>query len=268
MAKRPKPIVLTVLDGWGYSPEMKGNAIALARKPNYDRLLTEFPNILINTSGPLVGLPEGQMGNSEVGHLNIGAGRMVQMDITRIDAKIATGALFENTLLLEAMKRGRERQLHLMGLVSDGGVHSHSSICSRCCAWRGRIRSSACSFMHFSTVATRRRIRHRLSAALQQKMRELGVGRDRFSFRALLRDGSRQPLGARRARLPRPCTANPRSATIRLKPCGELRTGRDGRIYRSRGDHAASGPGQTVSASYATRMRWCSSTSARTAPGK
>ena len=74
MPKRPKPIVLTVLDGWGYRAETKGNAIALARKPNYDRLLKDFPNTLIQTSGPSVGLPEGQMGNSEVGHMNMGAG--------------------------------------------------------------------------------------------------------------------------------------------------------------------------------------------------
>jgi 2,3-bisphosphoglycerate-independent phosphoglycerate mutase len=123
--KRAKPIVLTILDGWGYSPEMKGNAIALARKPAYDELLRKFPNTLIQTSGPSVGLPPGQMGNSEVGHLNIGAGRIVLMDITRIDTLIATGEFFQNLLLREAMRRGRERQLHLMGLVSDGGVHSH-----------------------------------------------------------------------------------------------------------------------------------------------
>ncbi|MGC1582946.1 MAG: 2,3-bisphosphoglycerate-independent phosphoglycerate mutase, partial [Candidatus Acidiferrales bacterium] len=125
MAKRPKPLVLTVLDGWGYSARTKGNAIALARKPNYDALLKTFPNTLIHTSGPFVGLPEGQMGNSEVGHLNMGAGRIVQMDITRIDAMIASGEFFRQPLLLEAMKRGREHQLHLLGLVSDGGVHSH-----------------------------------------------------------------------------------------------------------------------------------------------
>src|SRR5579864_7579610 len=125
MSKRPKPILLTVLDGWGYSPQTKGNAIALARKPNYDALLKKFPNVLINTSGPFVGLPEGQMGNSEVGHLNMGAGRIVQMDITRLDAKIASGDFFKEPLLLDAMQRGRTRQLHLMGLVSDGGVHSH-----------------------------------------------------------------------------------------------------------------------------------------------
>jgi 2,3-bisphosphoglycerate-independent phosphoglycerate mutase len=125
MLKRPKPIVLTVLDGWGYRAETKGNAIALARTPNYTDLLKKFPNTLIQTSGPAVGLPEGQMGNSEVGHLNIGAGRIVQMDITRIDQAIATGAFFQNELLLKAMQRGRERQLHLLGLLSDGGVHSH-----------------------------------------------------------------------------------------------------------------------------------------------
>jgi 2,3-bisphosphoglycerate-independent phosphoglycerate mutase len=125
MSKRPKPIVLTVLDGWGYRPETQGNAIALARKPNYDRLLKEFPNTLIHTSGPFVGLPEGQMGNSEVGHMNMGAGRVVQMDITRIDQMIAAGDFFRQPLLLEAMQRGREHQLHIIGLVSDGGVHSH-----------------------------------------------------------------------------------------------------------------------------------------------
>src|ERR1700682_3155631 len=122
---RPKPLVLIILDGWGYRAETKANAIALARKPTYDRLLREYPNTLIHTSGPFVGLPEGQMGNSEVGHLNIGAGRIVQMDITRIDQAISCGALFKNELLLAAMQRGRERQLHLMVLLSDGGVHSH-----------------------------------------------------------------------------------------------------------------------------------------------
>src|SRR5271169_2971334 len=125
MAKRPRPIVLTVLDGWGYRADTKGNAIALARKPNYDRLLKEFPNTLIHTSGPFVGLPEGQMGNSEVGHLNIGAGRIVRMDITRVDELIASGEFARQPLLLEAMERGRTHQLHLLGLLSDGGVHSH-----------------------------------------------------------------------------------------------------------------------------------------------
>src|SRR5215468_4985165 len=107
MAKRPKPIILTILDGWGYRPETQGNAIALARKPTYDELVSKFPNTLIATSGPFVGLPEGQMGNSEVGHINIGAGRIVHMDITRIDLMIQNGELFKHPVLQEAMKHAR-----------------------------------------------------------------------------------------------------------------------------------------------------------------
>jgi 2,3-bisphosphoglycerate-independent phosphoglycerate mutase len=125
MRKRPKPIVLTVLDGWGYRAETKGNAVALARKPTYDSLIKNFPNTLIHTSGPYVGLPEGQMGNSEVGHLNIGAGRIVHMDMTRIDVLIANKQLQNVPLFQQAMERGRKRQLHFLGLLSDGGVHSH-----------------------------------------------------------------------------------------------------------------------------------------------
>ena len=126
---RPKPLVLVILDGWGYRAETKANAIALARKPNYDRLLREYPNTLIQTSGPSVGLPEGQMGNSEVGHLNIGAGRIVHMDITRIDLMIQNGEFFSHPVLLAAMKHARvgDRRLHLFGLVSDGGVHSQQA---------------------------------------------------------------------------------------------------------------------------------------------
>src|SRR6266850_2244176 len=125
MSKRPKPIVLTVLDGWGFRAETKGNAIALARKPAYDELMKKFPNTLIHTSGPYVGLPEGQMGNSEVGHMNMGAGRIVHMDITRIDLLIANRQLQNVPLFQQAMERGRTRQLHLVGLLSDGGVHAH-----------------------------------------------------------------------------------------------------------------------------------------------
>jgi 2,3-bisphosphoglycerate-independent phosphoglycerate mutase len=122
---RTKPLILTILDGWGFSAALEGNAIANARKPTYDMLLRDFPNTLVHTSGPSVGLPDGQMGNSEVGHLNIGAGRVVQMDVTRIDAMISSGAIFRDPLLLDLMKHAREgRRLHIMGLCSDGGVHS------------------------------------------------------------------------------------------------------------------------------------------------
>ncbi len=126
---RPKPLALIILDGWGYRAETNANAIALARKPTYDQLLREYPNTLIHTSGRYVGLPDGQMGNSEVGHLNIGAGRIVHMDITRIDMMIQNGEFFSHPVLLAAMKHARigERRLHLFGLVSDGGVHSQQT---------------------------------------------------------------------------------------------------------------------------------------------
>src|SRR5579859_2819315 len=123
------PLVLIILDGWGYRAETKANAIALARKPNYDALLRDFPSTLVHTSGRYVGLPNGQMGNSEVGHLNIGAGRVVHMDITKIDLMIENGEFFSNSVLLSAMKNARSggRRLHLFGLLSDGGVHSHQN---------------------------------------------------------------------------------------------------------------------------------------------
>jgi 2,3-bisphosphoglycerate-independent phosphoglycerate mutase len=124
-----RPIVLTILDGWGYRAQVENNAIALARKPTYDKLLAEFPNTLLHASNHFVGLPDGQMGNSEVGHLNIGAGRIVRMDITRIDSLISTGEFFTHPTIVQALKLAREGggQLHLFGLVSDGGVHSHQN---------------------------------------------------------------------------------------------------------------------------------------------
>src|ERR1700744_5654663 len=127
MARKSGPVILTILDGWGYRAESTGNAIALARKPTYDMLLREYPNTLIRASEHFVGLPDGQMGNSEVGHLNLGAGRVVRMDMTRIDTAIMSGEFFEDPTLVAAMKHAAhgDRALHLIGLVSDGGVHSH-----------------------------------------------------------------------------------------------------------------------------------------------
>ncbi len=124
MHNQKKPLVLTILDGWGFSPVREGNAIAAARKPTYDLLLRKYPNTLVQTSGPAVGLPEGQMGNSEVGHLNIGAGRVIYMDVTRIERMIASGEFSKNPVLLASMRHARAHRLHLMGLCSDGGVHS------------------------------------------------------------------------------------------------------------------------------------------------
>jgi 2,3-bisphosphoglycerate-independent phosphoglycerate mutase len=124
-----KPVVLTILDGWGYRAEQFANAVALARKPTYDKLLAEFPNGLLHASDHFVGLPDGQMGNSEVGHLNIGSGRVVHMDITRIDDLIRSGEFFRHPVIVAALKHAGEkgRALHLMGLVSDGGVHSQQA---------------------------------------------------------------------------------------------------------------------------------------------
>ena len=122
---RPKPVVLIILDGWGYRAEREANAIALAHTPNYTELLKKYPWTLVYTSGERVGLPDGLMGNSEVGHLNIGAGRVVYQEITRIDASIQSGEFFKIPELLSLMEHGRKTRLHFMGLLSDGGVHSH-----------------------------------------------------------------------------------------------------------------------------------------------
>lgn len=122
-----KPVMLMILDGFGIAEKSEGNAVALANKPNFDRLLKEYPNTQLQASGMAVGLPEGQMGNSEVGHLNIGAGRIVYQELTRITKAIEDGDFFENEALMKAMKNAKENNasLHLMGLLSDGGVHSH-----------------------------------------------------------------------------------------------------------------------------------------------
>lgn len=120
------PLALIIIDGWGYSPVREGNAIALAAKPFYDELLEKYPHTLLEASGTRVGLPPSIMGNSEVGHLNIGSGRVIRMDVSRIDYDIATGAFFQNEALAAAMESAKARgtQLHLMGLISDGQVHS------------------------------------------------------------------------------------------------------------------------------------------------
>ena len=121
------PLVLVVLDGWGVRRDREANAIALARTPTFSELLDRYPHTTLVTSGEAVGLPAGQMGNSEVGHMNMGAGRIVYQDLTRIDKSIRDGDFFTNAALAAAMDRcvdGRHA-LHLLGLVSDGGVHSH-----------------------------------------------------------------------------------------------------------------------------------------------
>ena len=119
-----RPVLLLILDGWGINPRREGNAIALQGTPNLDALAAEFPHTQLLTSGLAVGLPEGQMGNSEVGHTNLGAGRVVYQDLVRINRAIESGALFHDAPLQAAMQKARAGALHLIGLVSDGGVHS------------------------------------------------------------------------------------------------------------------------------------------------
>ncbi len=121
------PVILLILDGVGYNPDTKDNAIAQASTPNLDALKAQFPHTLINASEHFVGLPDGQMGNSEVGHLNMGAGRIVFQDFERINNSIASGEFFKSKALVQALQnlKANNKALHIFGLLSDGGVHSH-----------------------------------------------------------------------------------------------------------------------------------------------
>jgi 2,3-bisphosphoglycerate-independent phosphoglycerate mutase len=136
-------LALVVLDGWGLAPPGPGNAVSQAATPVFDELWSRFPHSTLSASGRDVGLPEGQMGNSEVGHLNLGAGAVVQQDLTRIDDAVADGTFFDNPVLqaaCEAARSGPRGRLHLMGLVSDGGVHSgwgHIEACIELAAREG-----------------------------------------------------------------------------------------------------------------------------------
>ncbi|MBN1236773.1 MAG: 2,3-bisphosphoglycerate-independent phosphoglycerate mutase [Methanotrichaceae archaeon] len=122
-----KPLAIIIMDGFGISPLVEGNAIAKAHKPNLERFWKNYPTTTLAASGLAVGLPRGQMGNSEVGHLNIGGGRIVYQDFTRISLAVEDGTLAENEVLLQAMENARGARLHLIGLLSDGGVHSHNT---------------------------------------------------------------------------------------------------------------------------------------------
>ncbi|WP_339672989.1 2,3-bisphosphoglycerate-independent phosphoglycerate mutase [Dasania marina] len=122
-----KPVVLVILDGWGHREDPEDNAIFHAHTPNWDNLLKQYPNTLLSGSGPDVGLPEGQMGNSEVGHMSLGAGRVVYQSISRIDKAIADGDFFQNTVYSKAIDQAQAngKAVHIFGLLSAGGVHSH-----------------------------------------------------------------------------------------------------------------------------------------------
>jgi 2,3-bisphosphoglycerate-independent phosphoglycerate mutase len=171
---------LIIIDGWGYSPSTEGNAIALAAKPYYDELSEKYPQTLLEASGTRVGLPAGIMGNSEVGHLNIGSGRVIRMDVSRIDYEIQTGGFFQNEYLSTVMDGARERRraLHLMGLVSDGQVHSsqeHLYALLRMAATRGVEKVFIHCFLDGRDTPPRSASEY--VAALQRKITEIGCGK-------------------------------------------------------------------------------------------
>ena len=175
-----RPVVLMVLDGWGCAPAGRGNAVSLASTPVFDGLLVAYPHGALEASGPAVGLPPGQMGNSEVGHLNIGAGRVVYQDLTRISKAIADGDFFANRVLKQACAKaaGRGSRLHLMGLVSGGGVHSDMGHLKACLELAAREKvGSAVVHAFLDGRDTLPRSAKGYLAEIQQKMDDLGLGR-------------------------------------------------------------------------------------------
>jgi 2,3-bisphosphoglycerate-independent phosphoglycerate mutase len=168
------------MDGWGWREEADGNAVVQANTPTFDRLWAEYPHTLINCSGPHVGLPEGQMGNSEVGHLNLGAGRVVYQDIVRIDRAIADGSLLQNEVLTAAMDAATAGggAFHLIGLLSDGGVHSHQEqlyALIRMAKERGLKRVFVHAILDGRDTPPHNGVKY--LAALDAKLHEIGVGR-------------------------------------------------------------------------------------------
>ncbi|MFL1675899.1 2,3-bisphosphoglycerate-independent phosphoglycerate mutase [Paenibacillus dendritiformis] len=176
----PRPVALIIMDGFGLRNVTEGNAVAQAKKPNYDRYMNTYPHTTLTACGEAVGLPEGQMGNSEVGHLNIGAGRIVYQDLTRITKSIREGDFFDNETLLGAVKHAKENgtALHLYGLLSDGGVHSHidhTLAMLEMAAKSGLTKVYVHAFLDGRDVAPDSAIGY--IERLQAKIDELGVGR-------------------------------------------------------------------------------------------
>ncbi len=175
-----RPVVLMVLDGWGCAPPGPGNAVSVAQTPVFDRLWATFPHATLQASGEAVGLPPGQMGNSEVGHLNIGAGRVVYQDLTRISKAIEDGSFFHNRVLEQAMAKaaGRGSTLHLMGLVSGGGVHSDLGHLRACLELAAREKvASVVVHAFLDGRDTLPRSAPAYLAEVQQAMDDLGTGR-------------------------------------------------------------------------------------------
>ncbi len=175
-----KPLVLVIMDGYGFNPQTKGNAITFAKTPNLDKFFAEYPTTAIGASGMDVGLPDGQMGNSEVGHTNIGAGRVVYQELTRITKSINDGDFFENETLVAAINNCKEKDsaLHLLGLVSDGGVHSHNA---HLYALLKMAKENGLSKVYVHALLDGRDVPPTSGAGflkeLQDKMAEIGVGK-------------------------------------------------------------------------------------------
>ena len=179
MNKKRGPLALIIIDGWGYSPARDGNAIALAATPFYDELCEKYPQTLLEAHGSRVGLPAGVMGNSEVGHLNIGSGRVIRMDVSLVDHEIETGEFFGNKVLVSAIEGARDRgtALHLMGLCSDGQVHSsltHLYALLKLAKDKGLQRVYVHCFLDGRDTPPSSAVQY--LSALQQKMKAIGVG--------------------------------------------------------------------------------------------
>ena len=179
MIKKRGPLALIIIDGWGYSAARDGNAIALASTPFYDELCEKYPQTLLEAHGSRVGLPAGVMGNSEVGHLNIGSGRVIRMDVSLVDHEIETGEFFKNKVLVGNIEAARDRgkALHLMGLCSDGQVHSsltHLYALLKLAKDRGMQRVYIHCFLDGRDTPPSSAVNY--LAALQQKLTTIGVG--------------------------------------------------------------------------------------------
>jgi 2,3-bisphosphoglycerate-independent phosphoglycerate mutase len=175
-----KPVALIVCDGWGLNPRKDHNAIAAARTPHFDELYAKWPWMPLHTSGLAVGLPEGQMGNSEVGHMNMGAGRIVYQELTRIDVAIRDGSFFQNDVLAKVMEDTKQagKDLHLIGLLSDGGVHSsieHMFALVRMAKERGVERVWIHAFLDGRDTAPKSA--RGFLARTEQVLREIGLGK-------------------------------------------------------------------------------------------
>ncbi len=197
MKQQRQPVMLAILDGWGWRDEAADNAVRQARTPSFDRLWASCPHALLHTSGRDVGLPDGQMGNSEVGHLNIGAGRVVMQDLPRIGAAIADRSIERQGALQTLIERLKQSggTCHLMGLVSPGGVHSHQDHAAALATILARagVATAVHVFTDGRDTPPRSAAEYvgRLAAALPPSVH------DRDGVRPLLRHGPRQPLGAR-----------------------------------------------------------------------